>query len=206
MKWKNILQIKYWSQTPIASCPGGRRSFPPNTNDGVADKNGRFYCGEVRWKTLKCGFRSLLRKVHTNSINFVWTKDSSKHSQRLWSNHICCLSSLTTSTTGEWFFILLPTLSTPPNFSTVLLMLVSETRTWSTQWSFSRGKQSKNKNNKSMQTSTWESDFVFSVNNINQPLEEEWSTFWVPLGIFQYIQPALEMRRVWHHTGNKSAF
>lgn len=48
--------------------------------------------------------------------------------------------------------------------------------------------------------------FFFSINNINQPFEEEWSTFWVPWGIFPYIQPALEMRRLWHYTGNKSLY
>ena len=45
----------------------------------------------------------------------------------------------------------------------------------------------------------------FSVNNIIQPLEGEWSTFWVPLGMFPYIQSALEVKREWDYTGNKSA-
>lgn len=47
-----------------------------------------------------------------------------------------------------------------------------------------------------MQTSAVTEPLRFYVNNINQPLEEEWSTFQVPLGILPYTRPALKMSRI----------
>ena len=48
-------------------------------------------------------------------------------------------------------------------------------------------------------------NYFICVNNINQPLKDEWSTFWDPLGISLYTRPALETRRMWHRATKSRA-